>query len=57
MEYGRIKAELRRKGRPIPPIDMQIAAIDRVNDLTVLTADLHFSYIDGLATETWLVPL
>ena len=29
-EFGRIRAELRRKGRPIPVIDMQVAAVARV---------------------------
>ena len=54
MEYGRIRTELRQKGRPIPDIDIQIAAIARVNDLVVLTADKHFFNIGGLHVENWL---
>jgi tRNA(fMet)-specific endonuclease VapC len=54
VEFGRIKAELRKKGRTIPDSDTQIAAIARINDLTILTADSHFSYIADLKTENWL---
>lgn len=54
-EFGRIKADLRRMGRPIPDVDAQIAAIARLNGLIVLTADAHFSYVPGLSVENWLV--
>jgi tRNA(fMet)-specific endonuclease VapC len=53
-EYGAIRVELRRKATPIPQIDTQIAAIARVNDLTVLSADSHFSKVQGLRVENWL---
>jgi tRNA(fMet)-specific endonuclease VapC len=53
-EYGRIKAELKTKGRPIPGTDAQIAAIARLHDLVVLTSDQHFAFIDGLQVESWL---
>lgn len=56
LEFGRIRAELRRLGRPIPPIDAQIAAIARVNSLTVLSADAHFLYVPNLQVENWLQP-
>jgi tRNA(fMet)-specific endonuclease VapC len=56
MEYGRVRAELRVIGRPIPQIDTQIAAIARTNDLTVLTADAHFSFVSGLRRENWMSP-
>jgi tRNA(fMet)-specific endonuclease VapC len=52
-DFGRIKAELRRIGRPIPDPGSQIAAVARVNNLTVLTADTHFSHIPNLRTENW----
>ena len=29
-EFGKIQAEQRAKGRPIPPLDIQIAAVARV---------------------------
>lgn len=53
-EFGRIKAELRRIGRPIPDIDIQIAAIARINNLVLLSADKHFSFVSGLTVENWL---
>ena len=53
-EYGRIQAELKVKGRPIPATDAQIAAVARIRGLAVLTADHHFDYVDGLTTANWL---
>ena len=53
-EFGRIKADLRRAGRPIPDVDAQIAAIARANRLVLLTADAHFNLVSGLTTENWL---
>ncbi len=53
-EYGRIKAELKAKGRPIPGTDAQIAAVARLHGLTVLSADHHFQYVDNLRAESWL---
>ncbi len=54
-EFGRIQAEQKRKGRPIPAIDAQIAAVAKANRLTVLTADRHFSFVDDLPIENWLL--
>jgi len=53
-EYGRIKAELKAKGRPIPGTDAQIAAVARLHGLVVLTSDRHFVFVDGLQAESWL---
>jgi len=54
-EFGRIQAEQKAKGRPIPALDAQIAAVARVNQLTILTADHHFQFIANLKLENWLV--
>ncbi len=56
-EFGRIQAEQKAKGRPIPPLDAQIAAVARVHGLVLLTADHHFTFVDGIAVENWLEPL
>jgi len=40
-EYGRIQAEQKAKGRPIPGTDAQIAAVARLHGLTVLTDGAH----------------
>ena len=54
-EFGRIQAEQKAKGRPIPPLDAQIAAVARVNDLVILTDDRHFTFVDGIAVDNWRV--
>jgi len=46
--------DLRRIGRPIPAIDVQIAAVALVNDLVLLTADRHFEQVDILKHENWM---
>jgi tRNA(fMet)-specific endonuclease VapC len=54
-EFGKIQAAQKAKGRPIPPMDAQIAAVARQQGLIVLTADKHFSFIDSLNVENWLI--
>lgn len=51
--YGRIKNDLRAKGKPTPENDIWIAAIARQYDLTLVTRDEHFNEIEGLAVEVW----
>jgi tRNA(fMet)-specific endonuclease VapC len=53
-EYGRIRTELRKVGRPIPAIDVMIAAIARCQDLIVLLSDQHFRFVANLRCENWL---
>ena len=53
-EFGRIQVEQKAKGRPIPPLDAQIAAVARVYDLVLLTADRHFEFVDRVTVENWL---
>ena len=53
-EFGRIQAEQKAKGQPIPSSDAQIAAVARIHGLIVLTDDHHFGFIDRLAIENWL---
>ncbi|GBC91866.1 Ribonuclease VapC2 [bacterium HR15] len=55
--YGRLWTELKQRGRPIPVIDAQIAAIAIVHNMTVLTSDVrHFSQVPAVAFENWLEP-
>jgi tRNA(fMet)-specific endonuclease VapC len=54
-EFGRIQAEQKAKGRPISPMDAQVAAVARVHELTLLTADRHFQFVDLPALENWLL--
>jgi tRNA(fMet)-specific endonuclease VapC len=53
-EYGRIQAELRAKGRPIPGTDAQVAAVARLHELIILTADHHFRSVSGVTVVNWL---
>lgn len=55
-EFGRIRVELKSAGRPIPAIDVQIAAIARSHGLIVLSSDRHFRHIADLKVEDWLTP-
>jgi tRNA(fMet)-specific endonuclease VapC len=52
-EYGRVRQELREKGRPIPENDIWIAATARCHDLILVTRDRHFTEVDGLEIATW----
>ena len=54
MEYGRLRAELERKGIPIGPNDMIIAATVLAHGGTLVTHNLReFRRVDGLKTEDW----
>jgi tRNA(fMet)-specific endonuclease VapC len=53
-EYGRVFAELRRSGRVIQQIDMQIAAIARtLVNCVIVSRDTDFSGIPGIQLESW----
>lgn len=52
-EYGQIKAELARIGKPIPENDIWIAAMARQHDLPIATRDAHFAVVPRLKTLTW----
>jgi tRNA(fMet)-specific endonuclease VapC len=53
--YGAIRAELERRGTPIGPNDLFIAAHALALDLTLITANVsEFSRVPGLRVENWL---
>ena len=51
--YGRIKNDLRAKGRPIPENDIWIAAVAQQHGLTLVSRDAHFDEVDALKLEVW----
>ncbi|QTA78949.1 Ribonuclease [Desulfonema limicola] len=52
--YGKIRAELEKKGTPIGPYDLQIASIAIVNDLVLVSHNKReFSRVEGLKIEDW----
>ena len=55
LEYGRLRAILWKKGTPIGPLDMLIAAHANAKDLILVTNNIReFKRIDGLIIEDWL---
>ena len=52
--YGRLRAELARRGTPIGPNDLMIAAIALAYALTLVTHNTaEFSRVPGLRLEDW----
>jgi tRNA(fMet)-specific endonuclease VapC len=53
-KYGWIAAELKRNGRPMQQIDIQIAAIAlSLGNSTVVSADSDLAAVPGLTVENW----
>jgi tRNA(fMet)-specific endonuclease VapC len=56
-EFGRIDAALRRLGRLIGKVDIQIAAIAlSMGNTTVVSADSDLAAVPGLMVENWATP-
>ena len=52
--YGEIRSDLARKGTPIGPNDLMIAAIASIHDLTLVTHNTReFNRVTGLNLEDW----
>jgi tRNA(fMet)-specific endonuclease VapC len=55
-EYGRLRAALRRLGRAMQQVDMQVAAIAlSLGNCTVVTKDIDLAAVPGLKVEDWSV--
>ncbi len=53
-EYGKIRADLERKGTPIGPLDMMIAGHAKSLGCTLVTNnEREFSRVIGLKIENW----
>jgi tRNA(fMet)-specific endonuclease VapC len=53
--FGRLKAELQRRGTPLADLDLQIAAICIEANAPLVTHNgRHFGRIIGLKVEDWL---
>jgi tRNA(fMet)-specific endonuclease VapC len=56
-ECGRVRAELRGQGIEVPSVDMMIASVALVYDLTIVTHNTSdFQAIPGLRLDDWLIP-
>ncbi|MBP7652295.1 PIN domain-containing protein [Candidatus Dependentiae bacterium] len=55
--YGRLKAQMNRKGISVSEPDLRIASITIQNNFTLITGNTgHFSLISGLKYEDWIKP-
>ena len=53
--YGRLKADMEKKGMPLTEPDLRIASIAVHYDLIVITGNArHFLRIPGLKVEDWI---
>ncbi|TAL27159.1 MAG: type II toxin-antitoxin system VapC family toxin [Nitrospirae bacterium] len=56
LQFGKIKADLRSKGKIIEDFDIVIASIAIVNSCILITNNTdHFERIDDLQIENWLI--
>nr|VFK12983.1 MAG: tRNA(fMet)-specific endonuclease VapC [Candidatus Kentron sp. LPFa]VFK16006.1 MAG: tRNA(fMet)-specific endonuclease VapC [Candidatus Kentron sp. LPFa]VFK29048.1 MAG: tRNA(fMet)-specific endonuclease VapC [Candidatus Kentron sp. LPFa] len=51
--YGKVKNNLREKGRPIPENDIWIVATAFWHDLILVSRDGHFEEVKDLKLERW----
>ena len=51
--YARIRAELKKAGRPIPSNDLWIAALSRQHRLPLMSRDQHFDDVLGIKRIGW----
>ena len=55
LDYGRIRASLEAKGRPIGPMDLLLAAQAKSRNLILVTNnEREFKRIKGLRIENWV---
>ena len=53
-EYGKVRADLEKRGMPIGPLDMLIAGHARSLGYTVVTNNIReFSRVENLKTANW----
>lgn len=55
IEYGKIRSDLEKKGTPIGPLDMLIAANAKSLNFTLVTNnEKEFNKVEGLKIENWV---
>ena len=53
VHYARVRAELKKAGRPIPSNDLWIAALSRQFRLPLMSRDQHFDDVQGVKRIGW----
>jgi tRNA(fMet)-specific endonuclease VapC len=51
--YAAIRHGLKLRGRPIPEIDIWIAALARQHSLEIVSRDSHFDHVEGIRRISW----
>jgi len=51
--YAAIRHGLKLRGRPIPEIDIWIAALARQHSLGIVSRDPHFDHVEGIRRISW----
>jgi tRNA(fMet)-specific endonuclease VapC len=51
--YGQLRADMRRSGKALQPLDMLIAAHALEAGATLVSSDRAFRFVPGLAVEDW----
>ncbi len=51
--YGRLRAEMRRSGKSLQPLDMLIAAHALEAGAALVSSDRAFRHVPGLTVEDW----
>ncbi len=55
-EFGRLRGVLKRQGVAVNPVDLMIASVALVHDLTLVTNNTaDFRFVPGLRLDDWLV--
>lgn len=55
--FGQIRVQLRRSGIEVPSVDLMIASVALVYDLTLVTHNTaDFQNVPGLRLDDWLTP-
>ena len=56
-QFGKVRGPLLRRGISVPVVDLMIASVALVHDLTVVTHNTaDFQNIPGLRLDDWLAP-
>ena len=53
LRYGTLRAELGQQGKPLSPLDLQIAAHASSIGAVLVTNDKAFAKVQGLSVEDW----
>lgn len=56
-EFGKLRGILKQQGVAVSPLDLQVAAVALIHNLTVVTNNTKdFEHIPGLTLVDWLTP-